>query len=208
MGVVVPGLVGTGTVGYLVRVVKGSAALIAGKFPGRVIAPVATAFPGEAVERFGQVERQACLAKEAVGLSVSQVVDLHLSFRRDQQADVGADIAVVAGEQDEDVGTPFLVSDALLLPVGIRGEELGGALAYFGSGEVIQIDVEVKERAFFDDDLSAGCGVADQAGFLAERDLEAVAFEASISPPSASRKLTSSSLPADQSSEGMTRRPF
>lgn len=72
---------------------------------------------------------------------------------------------------------PFLVSDALLLPVGIRGEELGGALAYFGSGEVIQIDVEVKERAFFDDDLSAGCGVADQAGFLAERDLEAVAFD-------------------------------
>ena len=42
---------------------------------------------------------------------------------------------------------------------------------------MIQIDVEVKERAFFDDDLSAGCGVADQAGFLAERDLEAVAFD-------------------------------
>ena len=128
------------------------------------------------VQTFGQVERQARLTQISVRLSRNDIADIHFPGGRYPDQDIRLHILIEAGEGDLDRTLFAGIGQALLLPIAVGGQELPGALTHFGSSQMVQVDVEMQERAFLDDDLSLGGRVADQAGFFGERDLETVSF--------------------------------
>ena len=130
------------------------------------------------VQTFGQVERQARLTQVSVRLSRNDIADIHFPGGRYPDQDIRLHILVGTREGDLDRTLFAGIGQALLLPIAVGGQELPGALTHFGSGQMVQVDVEMEERAFLDNDLPFGGSVADQAGFFGEGDLEVGTFYA------------------------------
>ena len=130
------------------------------------------------IQAFGQVERQARLTQISVRLSRNDIADIHFPGGRYPDQDIYLYILIETGEGDLDRTLFAGIGQALLLPIAVGGQELPGALTHFGSGQMVQVDVEMEERAFLDDDLSLGGSITDQTGFFGEGDLEIRAFYA------------------------------
>ena len=95
---------------------------------------------------------------------------------KEEHSDIRLHILIEAGEGDFHRSLFAGIGQALLLPIAVGGQELPGALTHFGSSQMVQVDVEMQDRAFLDDDLPLGGRVADQAGIFGERDLETVSL--------------------------------
>ena len=106
-------------------------------------------FPFELLHRFGKIERKSRFTQETIRLPVCQVIDFHTAFRGNQQADIGIDIVITALQYDLYIFTLLHIRNTLFSPIRISRQELGGAFTDFSSGQMIQVDIQIQERALF-----------------------------------------------------------